>query len=277
MEMGLSEQLMYSTVRMECILTSGDTSVGTGFFYKFEGDDGKYIVGIITNKHVVKNAVTGRFLLTEADVDGEPLDTSHVTVLIDDFEKAWIPHPNEDIDLCVMPVSLIMHEIEKTNKRIFYRHLENWMIKTGDELDELSAIEDITMIGYPNGLWDSTNNKPVARKGVTATHPKFNYNGKEEVVIDAACFGGSSGSPVFILNEGAYATKTGFVAAHRIIFLGVLYAGPQMAVDGEIRVVDIPTSQRAFSRSMVMLNLGYIIKAHKIFDFEQVLKSMFKE
>ncbi len=44
------------------------------------------------------------------------------------------------------------------------------------------------MIGYPNGIWDEANNMPIIRRGITATHPNFNYNGKPEFMIDAACF-----------------------------------------------------------------------------------------
>jgi hypothetical protein len=53
------------------------------------------------------------------------------------------------------------------------------------------------MVGYPNGLWDTANNFPLIRRGVTATHIKNNYNGKSEFVIDIACYGGSS---YYVLN-----------------------------------------------------------------------------
>lgn len=55
------------------------------------------------------------------------------------------------------------------------------------QLGELSAIEDIIMIGYPDGIWDSINNQPIIRRGITATQPKNNFNGKQEFLIDAAC------------------------------------------------------------------------------------------
>ena len=76
-------------------------------------------------------------------------------------------------------------------------------------MDEIDAIEDIIFIGYPNGIWDSVNNMPILRKGSTATHPCLNYNGKKEFMIDAACFPGSSGSPVLIFNENGYKDKKG--------------------------------------------------------------------
>ena len=54
------------------------------------------------------------------------------------------------------------------------------------------------MIGYPDGIWDSVNNLPVIRKGITATHPHISWNGKTEFLTDIASFPGSSGSPYFL-------------------------------------------------------------------------------
>lgn len=276
MELSLSEQLMYSTVRIECVLDNGQSSVGTGFFYLFSAmEDGLSVPVIVTNKHVVEGAVSGSFLLTEANKEGKPLDKSHIPVNFSEFEQRWINHPEDDVDLCIMPIAPIFHQLEKMDKRIFYRNVEKPIINTAEKSRELLAVEDIIMIGYPNGLWDSVNNKPVARKGITATHPKHDYEGKEEIVIDAACYGGSSGSPVFILNEGTYTSGSGVIVGSRIIFLGILYAGPQVTVNGEIEIVTIPTSQkRAISKSMVMMNLGFIIKAHKLLDFETIVSEM---
>ena len=68
-------------------------------------------------------------------------------------------------------------------------------------LAKLNAVEEIMMIGYPNGLWDAKNNLPIVRRGITGTPAFVDYNDKPEFVIDAACFPGSSGSPVFIVNQ----------------------------------------------------------------------------
>ena len=51
-------------------------------------------------------------------------------------------------------------------------------------------------------LIDEVNNKPVVRKGITATDIRLDYNGRKEFLIDAACFHGSSGSPVFLRKMG---------------------------------------------------------------------------
>jgi hypothetical protein len=132
------------------------------------------------------------------------------------------------------------------------------------------------MVGYPNGIWDATNNMPIARRGITATHPNLNYEGRREFMIDAACFPGSSGSPVFLYNTGGYATRAeGMVMGGiRIKLLGVLYAGPQHIATGEVRVVNVPTQQRAIAVSSIPQNLGLVVKASRLLDFDGLLRPL---
>jgi hypothetical protein len=131
------------------------------------------------------------------------------------------------------------------------------------------------MIGYPNGIWDAVNNMPIIRRGSTATHPNLDYEGRPEFMIDAACFPGSSGSPVFLFNTGGYAVRGGGLAiGTRIKLLGVLYAGPQHTATGEIKIVAVPTLQQPIAVSRIPNNLGMIIKSARLRDFEPILKSL---
>lgn len=135
------------------------------------------------------------------------------------------------------------------------------------------------MIGYPNGLWDSVNNMPIVRRGSMATNISLDHNGKREFVIDAACFPGSSGSPVILFNKGGYTDKKGNLnwGNGRLYLLGILYAGPQLTVTGEIKVVTVPNvQQKALSVSHIPNNLGYIIKSNVILDFIPFFKTFLK-
>src|SRR5690606_7831749 len=135
-----------------------------------------------------------------------------------------------------------------------------------------TALEDVLMIGYPNGIWDSVNNMPIFRKGTTATNPLIDYNGKKEIMIDIAAFPGSRGSPVLIFNEGGYRDKNGnmYVGASRVILLGILYAGPQATATGEI--IMTPNLQRPILLSQIPNNLGLIIKSERIIEMEELFK-----
>ena len=272
MNLSPSEQLSYSTVRIECEYNDGSFGTGTGFFFRFlhNPENDTHVPVVITNKHVIRDAKRGRLIITKANSSNEPLDTQHFQVTFDDFENFWRGHDDEDVDLCVMPIAPFLREAQNRNERLFFISLDKSVLPTAKQLDDFSSMEEVIMIGYPNGIWDQTNNKPIFRKGVTATHPKFDYNGKKEFMIDAACFPGSSGSPVFIFNEGGYRDKQGnyFMGTTRIILLGVLFAGPQHTARGEIEIVDVPTSQKPIAISRIPNNLGLIIKAERILEME---------
>ena len=142
----------------------------------------------------------------------------------------------------------------------------------------LTALEDVVMVGYPTGIWDRVNNMPIIRRGITATHPNLPYNGREEFMIDAACFPGSSGSPVVLFNETGYIDRNlrRYVPEPRVYLLGVLYAGPQFTATGEIKVVDVPTQKRPVAFSDIPINLGLVIKSRRILELEDIMRGLMK-
>ena len=64
--------------------------------------------------------------------------------------------------------------------KIFYVPLTTELIPDETVLSNLSAMEEVVMVGYPIGLSDMYNHKPIIRKGITSSHPKRNYQGKKE-------------------------------------------------------------------------------------------------
>lgn len=275
--LSIHEQLCFSTTRIETEDINDCKYSGTGFFYHLNIND-KIVPLLITNKHVVRNMKKGIFQLTTADANGYPIYTKHHPIIFNDnFEKHWIFHPDSNVDLCVCPINPLLEQAEQLGVKLFYRTLNNRLIPTPEQIRTFDAIEEIIMIGYPNGLWDSVNNMPIIRRGITATPIGLNYEGRKEFIIDAACFPGSSGSPVLLCNVGGYTDKKGNLnwGASRLFLLGILYAGPQLTVTGDIKVVTIPDAhQKALSISSIPNNLGYIIKSERILDFVPIIKSL---
>ncbi len=272
----VSDQLTYSTIRIECELQDGNIGTGTGFFFTFTLTDNKSVPAIVTNKHVIEGAKQGKFHFNLADENGQPLKATHTSFIINNFQAAWIPHPDDNVDLCVMPIAPLLSQAEQQGKKIFFITLDKSLILNPDEISELIAFEEVIMIGYPNGIWDSVNNMPIIRKGITATHPNLDYNGKLEFMIDAACFPGSSGSPVYLFNLGGYTTKAGgtVIGGARIKLLGILYAGPQHTATGEIEVINVPTQQKVVAFSRIPNNLGLVIKAQRLLDFDKIFQQL---
>ncbi len=271
-----SEQIAHCTVRIEIETGQGARGTGTGFFYRFLEEGDQHVPAIVTNKHVVTGAVRGSFHVTLTDADGNPKYDTHEVYGFENFQQLWIPHPDPNIDLCAMPIGPLVTAAQQQGKQLFYVSLNKSLIPTDAELADMSAMEDVVMVGYPNGIWDQKHNMPVLRRGITATHPNLDWNGKPEFLIDAACFPGSSGSPVFLFNMGGYATKSGgmVIGPGRIKLLGILYAGPQHTVTGEIKIIPVPTVDIPIAVSTIPNNLGMIIKAKKLDELARAIASL---
>lgn len=265
------EILIHSTVRIECETASGNAS-GTGYFFSFLEEGHDHVPCIVTNRHVVSGARRGRFHLNRRGADGKPRLGDYATFVFDDFEAMWIGHPDPAIDLAVFLLGPIYHRAKERGDLLHFAPLSRSIVATPQLLEALPTMEEIIMIGYPNGIWDAKHNLPVIRRGITATHPRLPYNGKPEFLIDAACFPGSSGSPVFLANIGSFVDATGVLCpTTRIALLGTLYAGPQHTASGEVVVVEVPTDTRVITRSTIPNNLGLVIHADKLHEFESVL------
>lgn len=272
----IADQLLYSTARIICS-NSTETAYGTGFFMLYENDSKANNLALVTNKHVVSGYSTATIELVSDDGNGNPSDTTHLRITLSDLQKNCVYHPDPDIDICFIFINSEMEELRKQGKNPYYRCIGKEMLLRPSDYDSLTAIEDIIMIGYPNGIMDDLNCKPVVRKGITATNLKLDYDGKPVFMIDAACFPGSSGSPVFLRKTGLEKETTengitiGVSASYSL--LGLLYAGPTLTVDGKIIVKDIPTAAMPVAEMKTMLNLGYVVKIKKAVELFELIKS----
>lgn len=276
--MNLSEELMYNTVRIEGELPNGKRSIGTGFIFLYLFDEHKIPV-IVTNKHVIKETISGRFVLhLDKDYSNNPLIQKNMGFEFDKFEDRWIKHPDEEVDLCIMLLAPLQLRAQKENVKFFYRSISEELIPTEKDLEDIGPMEPISMIGYPIGLWDEVNNYPIFRTGITATHPRYNHNGKEEFLIDIASFPGSSGSPIFLMNIGSYNEKrTLVIGKNRIKFLGISYSGYLFDTEGEIILKDISRNTTPLAITKIPVNLAIVIKAKKLLDFKPILKEMLEK
>jgi hypothetical protein len=90
-------------------------------------------------------------------------------------------------------------------------------------------------------------------------------------LIDAAIYPGSSGSPVFIYNQGTWLNRTNAVSlGTRLLLVGVVYGVAQHSVNGELRIVPAPT-QRQITTSLIPNNLGICIRSSRILEFEPLI------
>ena len=264
-----SEKMLYSTILIEA-----DNSKGTGFFFDFKIDNTTIIPVIITNKHVVNfnpnQKVFMTFHLKEKLSDAE----SNIKCLVD---ATWIFHDNQDLCFCFFE-PLCQQISKKYGTRPFYISIDESLIYEDEKLKTLSTVEDVMMVGYPIGLYDKKNNYPIFRRGITSSHPAIDFNGKNIGLVDMACFPGSSGSPIFIINENGYTDKKGttYIGGKRLIFLGIMVSVPIYNAKGNLEIIEIPSSKVAMINTQIMTNLGYYIKAEEIYALKEKARKIYK-
>lgn len=240
----ISTQIIFITVPL-WIEKEGKIETGTGFFYIKKISENTSIPFIVTNHHVVSGAKKGFLSLIKKNGE-EPILTEKITVEIP--AEMLTRFKDEANDLAIFPIGPILNQLSNKNIEVFFRSIDETIIPKDSVLNDLSAIEEITFIGYPSGLYDRKNNTPIVRKGITATPVWNNFNGEHRFLIDAGVYPGSSGSPVLIINSGSYSTRNGITIGNRVLFLGVISK----------------TFKRNENESQVYLGLGEVIHSSKV-------------
>jgi hypothetical protein len=267
-DLTLAERLLYSTVKLTASKAGIIVSTGTGFFTYFAKDGDRFFPAIVTNKHVVNGADQITAICHFADNDKPSGKFVPCTMAIS--PGSYIEHPEVGVDLCAIPIGDILTQANNAGTPIFVQWVDQRIIPPENDWQLFDAMEEVTMIGCPNGISDEVNNLPIARRGITASPLSKRYNGKEEFLVDMACFPGSSGSPVFIYDRNGYLdrrTNQYMIGVQRIVFVGILYAGPQIANSGQIILGQPPRVMVA-----AMMHLGNVIRSSALHAIDAVVR-----
>lgn len=280
-----SEFIITSTIKIESIdkrIDSGRVryyrSSGSGFFFSFHFSKGDVPV-IVTNKHVIKGADSGILCFRLKGPHGDISYGNIEKAKLKDFGNLWILHPDTSVDLAILPIGRLLNEYDKMEKNIFYSSYREQDIPSDSILQDLRAIEDIFMVGYPFGLKDNINDLPIVRKGITATPLFLNYNSNKEFLCDIPVYAGSSGSPILIYDQGGNSDRfaTGFYLDPRILLLGINYATYTKDFQGKI----IPKESYNVEDSLMVstsmpYNIAIVIKSERLLDFKSILQHYYR-
>ncbi len=259
----LVEQLNFTVLRIVAGSQTGNAQIGTGYVCLVEFEQNLSTHVLVTNRHVVEDAQWVSFdvhLAAESD-DAMP-DSETVNINIATGHAPAVLHPRCDL-VAIVITAAINTTTASRGRKAFLRPLPLGIFLTDETALGLDLVEPITMVGYPSGLWDEQNRLPLFRRGFTASHPAIDFNGKPEFSVDIAVFSGSSGSPVFLIEQGLLLNKgdTAWSPKQRFWFLGTLWGGPRMTEKGEVRVEPIPTGANVHVETGVRMHLGWVIKA----------------
>ena len=242
----IGTQLMYTTAPIYAVRNDNSVSSGTSFVFSVNQTENTSIPLLITNYHVVKNSVHG-YIEMHLAKNGIP---SKEVVRVQ-FDKTVLePNKLGELDLVALPLAGAINDMQGKGKQIFFKSIDCSLLPSTKDINDFSAIEEITFIGYPSAIYDTTNRIPVIRQGITATPIWNDFKGEKVFLIDAGVFPGSSGSPVFIYNRGAYPIKDGITIGSRIKFVGILKE----------------TLQRKDNTGLNYLDLGIAINSMSFFD-----------
>lgn len=254
---------------------NGSTSLATAFFCKLYLDGDRYCEVLVSNRHVFENLREITFHITLASKGGVPTtELQDYHLVIGNRQNLIIFHPDNDVDLAIMlirPLLIDMHQ--KIHRTLFYKSITDAQIANLSD-EKYDALEEVIMIGYPVGLWDHVNNRPLFRRGITATDPKVDYQGKPMFLIDCACIQGSSGSPVFALRKGYLTDKHGKPLNQygaTLELLGIQSAMPVKSIYADLTLVE-RTATKPVADVKIPINLGYVVKAEKLKDFIPIIR-----
>lgn len=258
-----SDQAIEVTVRIIKYKKDGIPFCGTGFFYRDQD-----LIFLVTNKHVLEDAQQIEFKVFTCDENGGPdyQNMETITLKEDDLIHYSYGHNSKDVDIKIILLSKFLDNSRLINKRFYIRTVTEKNICDQKQLENLFAIEDIVFVGYPNGMWDEVNHLPIIRTGTTASLLTKDYNGIPSFLIDASVFPGSSGSPVFILNDAMFNDRTGSYISSRFIFLGVLESACWHSSTGDIEMLPIPSAVTPIAIFKQMMDLGVVMHARTVVE-----------
>jgi hypothetical protein len=199
----IPEPWVFSVVYISNISTGKS---GTGFLIsRMVGEDSTKVF-LVTNKHVllpdrpVQGKMESMVFLNRLEDGSVKVKTIPVTLTDAGGKRYWRSHPKEEIDIAVLDFTPYISEDRALMPDLKIGFIPEDKFATKEIIDEefISIGDRVVVLGYPLNLIEGGHSIPIARDGVIASHPSYDFRDYPAVLIDSTMVRGSSGSPVFL-------------------------------------------------------------------------------
>jgi len=210
----------------DCVVAIGVSAVegqlrwvASGFLYgdfvcAKEEDQKEYHVFLVSNRHVFEDK--HKVFLRFNPQGGQPARMYDLDLMDESGTLRWYPHPNQDIDIGIMPINVGLLREDEIQFSYFQsdQHVANL-----DKLAELQVSEGdfAYTLGFPMGLIGGERNYVIVRHGTIARIKDAISRGSPEFLLETLIYPGNSGGPVVTKPEMVKISGTKSVKSANLI------------------------------------------------------------
>jgi hypothetical protein len=243
---------------VEMKFSRGQRTSGSGFFYVELAPDDKKGQGphwaaitniyVVTAKHVIqpkrlKEVVSFTFALRLGK--GDHVEWDRVQLNSTELGSRLHLCRNESVDVAVVEVTdkmtAEMKKLINERTQVLSYNGVNSDKFPGKSVLQVQPGDDVIVIGYPMGFFDTFNKLPVLKTGLLNTPIGMRFNGLDAFLLDFRYYEGSSGSLIISKPSRIAVTKEGLLQTNSqpdYIFLGV-YQGEEVWNDALAESADL--------------------------------------
>ena len=192
----MTEALLLSTTRVSTFRGRQLLTAATAFF--FERSQRLYAV---TSRHVLHDPAAGHFpdrVEIVLHVDAQNLTRTEVlsVPLYEDGQAVWRQGRDSvgEVDVAVIPIDRTALTDTVVLSAFGPGHLQQ-------SLDEVHVGDQLLVVGFPLGFYDTVHHLPVVRHAVIASAFGVRFQGEGYFLTDGRMHRGSSGSPVVMRRD----------------------------------------------------------------------------
>lgn len=212
----VNQAFLNSTVLVSFNIDDKGSSAGTGFFVVREIQHDEGHIFLVTNKHVLPKEGNEKSVNIRVNTRKEDkFQVQQIIIPIVGKDGKYLPtvilHPQQSFDIAVVHITeeVLKYGIEGT-----WIPYSLFVTKEKLKAENITAGDEIFLLGYPNAMYDPRNVSPILREGTISTVPTEGYYFNENLrkkfnlpeqidgfLIDANVFPGSSGSLVILKQQ----------------------------------------------------------------------------